>query len=91
MLTLSIAAAIRKLVSLSPVHAPQVGEEQQPVVSGGDKEVIHHVVRAQCCATNTLAATALRTVLVRTRALGIAPARDRDHNLFFCNEIFNVH
>ena len=46
-LALGVAARLGKLVALGAVHAAVVGEEQQPVVRGGDEEVLDDVVAAQ--------------------------------------------
>ena len=88
-LALGITTTLGKLVRLGAVDTAQVGEEQQPVMRGGDKEVADDVVTSQGGAANPLAAPALRAVLRRLGALGVAASGDGHHHLFFSDEVLD--
>ena len=75
--------AFGDLVGLGAVDASEVGEEEQPVVRGGDEEVLDHVIAAQLGAAHALAAALLGAVVVRTGALGEAVAGDGDDDVLF--------
>ncbi len=90
-LALGVAAALRQLVRLRPVHPPEVGEEQQPVVGGRHEEVVDDVVLAQLRTADALAATLLRPVVIRPRALDVAAAGDRDDHLLLGDEVLHGH
>ena len=59
-LTLGVAAGLLHLVRLGAVDAAGVREEQQPVVGGGDEEVLDHVVGTQLRALDPATAAVLR-------------------------------
>ena len=90
-LALGVPAGLGQFVGLGPVDAPEVGEEQQPVVGGGDEEVLHDVVAAQLGTLDALAAALLRAVVVAARALDVAAAGDGDHHFLFGNQVFHGH
>ena len=90
-LALGVAATFGDLVSLGAVDAAEVGEEQQPIVRGRDKEVFNHVVAAQLCAAHALAAALLGAVVVCAGALGEAVAGDGDDDVLFGDEVFHRH
>ena len=90
-LALGVAAAFGDFVGLGAVDAAEVGEEEQPVVRGGDEEVFDHVVAAQLGAAHALAAALLRAVVVGAGALGEAIAGDGDDDVLFGDEVFHRH
>jgi hypothetical protein len=53
------ALLLRDLVGLEPVHAPEVGEEQEVGVGGGGEDVADVVLVAQLGAGHAAAAAAL--------------------------------
>ena len=91
MLALGVARALGQLVGLDAVHAALVREEQQPVVRGGQEEVIHHVVLAQLGALDALAAAVLGAVFVGLGALNEAGVGHGDHHVLFGDQVFDVH
>ena len=90
-LALGVARALGQLVGLDAVHAALVREEQQPVVRGGQEEVIHHVVLAQLGALDALAAAVLGAVFVGLGALNEAGVGHGDHHVLFGDQVFDVH
>ena len=91
MLALRVAAGLLHLVGLGAVDAALVREEQQPVVRGGDEEVLDHVFAAQLRALDALAAAVLAAVVVAAGALDVAAAGDGDDHLLFGDEVFDAH
>ena len=91
MLALGVARTLGQLVGFDAVHAPLVGEEQQPVVRGGQEEVIHHVVLAQLGALDALAAAVLGAVFVGLGAFDETGVGHGDHHVLFGDQVFDVH
>ena len=91
MLAAGVAAGVGQLVSLGPVDPALVGEEQDPVMSRGDEEVVHDVVGAQLRAADPLAASPLRAVQVGLGALGVPAVGDRDRDVLFGDQVLVGH
>ena len=60
-----------QLVGLEAIHAPEVGEEQNPIVRRGDEEVSDDVVLLEFSPADTLPATLLVAVEIYLGALGV--------------------
>ena len=84
-------AGLRQLVRLGPVDPALVGEEQDPVVGGGDEEVVDDVVLRSCAPLDALAAAPLRPVEVGLGALGVAGAGDRDDHVLLGDQVLHGH
>ena len=65
-----------QLVGLQAIHAPEVGEEQNPVVRRGHKEVPDDVVLLELSPADALPATLLVAVEIHLGALGIPCRRN---------------
>ena len=90
-LALGVAAGFHELVRLGAVDAAEVGEEQQPVVGGGDEEVLDDVVAAQLRALDALAAALLRAVVVAAGALDVAAAGNGDDHFLLGDQVLDGH
>ena len=78
------------LVDLQPVDAAVVGENQQVVVGGGDKEVLDEILAARSHADAAFATTRLAPVGVDRGALQITAVRDGNGHVFDGHQIFET-
>ena len=91
MLSLGITPSLLQFIALGAVYAPQVGEEQNPTVCGGHKEMLHNIVAAQLSTSNTLTTAMLAAVLVAAGAFNVSTAGNRYDNFFLRNKVFHRH
>ena len=91
MLAFRITPGLQQLISFCTVHTAHIGEEQNPVVGGGHKEMLHHIIPTQLGAPNTLTAAMLAAVLVAAGALHIPAASNGNHHLLFGDQILHRH
>ena len=85
--TLRVTSALGELPRLDAVHAPEVGEEQQPLVVRRGEQVLDLVVGAQRRSAYALATALLGAVLVGAGALHIAAVGNGDDDVLVGNEI----
>src|SRR5699024_4131304 len=90
-LTARIPTTLGKFIRLGAIDPPVVGEKQQPVVSSGGKEVVHHILGSQCGPTHAFTAASLSAIVIGPRALGVSVVGDGDNDIFFWNEVFHRH
>ena len=88
--TPGVASGLWQLVHLLAVHAALVGEEEQPVVRGGDEQVVDVVLVLDLRPAQALAAPPLRTVGGDREALDVATGRDGDDHLLVGDEVLDV-
>src|SRR5262245_11002783 len=87
---LRLARAERKLVHLQPVDLADVREEEDVVVRRGDEQVLDVVVLLQVHAHHALATAALLAVRGHREPLDVVRARDRDHHVFFRDQVLEL-
>src|SRR4029450_6094378 len=75
-----VPAGFRQLPDLGAIHPSFVGEEQDPVVVGGDEQMLDLIVGAQRCPAYTLAAALLHPIKIGVGAFGVAASGDRDYH-----------
>jgi hypothetical protein len=84
-----VARRVGQLVRLRAVDPALVGEKQDPVMGGGDEEVLHEVVLAQGRTAHPSATAPLRAIQPPQGSLCISAAGDRDDHILLGDEVFH--
>ena len=88
--TLRVLVALRNLVTLLPVAAALLCEEQQCVVHCGRIDILGEVVVAMTGCLRTHTATALLMEVAQRSALDVTHVRDGDDNRIIGIEVFGI-
>src|SRR5215203_6671869 len=82
-----VAACLRQLPDLGAIYPAFVGEKQDPMVVGGDKEMIDFIVGAQGRPAYPLATTFLHPIKISVGALGVTASGDGHHHFGVGDEV----
>ena len=84
------AADVRNLIDLQPVELATIREDQHVAMRVGDEDVRDRILVPRLHSNPTFAAAALVAIDGRRSSLEITAVRDRDHNVFLSNQIFDI-
>ena len=79
-----------ELIALLHIDLALGGEEQQIVMRGRDKHILHKILLLGGQAGDALAAPLLGPVVIAAGALDIAVVRQRDHHFFLLDELIHI-
>ena len=86
----AVAAALRHLVDLDPVHAAAAGKAQHVVVGVGDEQALDEIVFLGRSRLPAASAAALRAVVGERLRLDVARVRQRHHHVGRSDQVFVV-
>src|SRR5688500_14924131 len=82
-----VAAGLRQLRDLGAIYPSFVGEEQDPMVVGGDEEMIDFIGGTQRRPAYAFATTLLHPIKISVGALGVTASGDGHYHLGVGDEV----